>query len=170
MAKNNRNLNTIEIKYTKLAYEQASINLGSTGTNPSVGCVVVKNNSVISSGCTSLNGRPHAESNALSKKLNLKNSDIYISLEPCSHHGKTSPCTDTIINKKIKRVIFSVNDIDPRSKKKAEKILKKKKDKSKKIFVKKIWETFLRKLFLAAFKTIAFYRCKDSFIKRFFYN
>ena len=59
--------------YIKLAYRQAEINLGSTGTNPSVGAIVVKNSSVISSGYTSLKGRPHAESNALKNKLNYKN-------------------------------------------------------------------------------------------------
>ena len=71
MAKKNNNLDTKDIKYIKLAYEQALINLGSTKTNPSVGCVVVKNNAVISSGRTSMNGRPHAEANALKKKIKL---------------------------------------------------------------------------------------------------
>ena len=118
MANKNNNLNYKDINYIKLAYEQASINLGSTSANPSVGCVIVKNNSVISSGYTSLNGRPHAEYNALKKKIDYKNSDIYVSLEPCSHYGKTPPCTNKIIRKKIKRVIFSVNDADARSKKK----------------------------------------------------
>ena len=51
-----------------LAFEQAKINLGSTKNNPSVGCIIEKNGSVISSGCTSINGRPHAEFNALNKK------------------------------------------------------------------------------------------------------
>ena len=81
MANKNNNLNYKDINYVKLAFEQASINLGSTSGNPSVGCVVVKNNSVISSGHTSLNGRPHAEDNALKKKIDYKNSDIYVSLK-----------------------------------------------------------------------------------------
>ena len=68
MAKKNNNLNSRNIKFIKLAYEQALINLGSTKINPSVGCIIVKNNSVISSGRTSFNGRPHAEANALEKK------------------------------------------------------------------------------------------------------
>ena len=55
-------------KFLKLAFNLAKINLGKTKSNPSVGCVVVKDNSVISSGYTSLNGRPHAEANALNKK------------------------------------------------------------------------------------------------------
>ena len=57
--------------YLKLAFQQAEINLGSTSSNPSVGCIVVKNYSVISSAHTSLNGRPHAEANALKKKIRL---------------------------------------------------------------------------------------------------
>ena len=69
MAKNNYNSNSRDVRYIKLAYEQASINLGSTSTNPSVGCIVVKNDTVISSGYTSIYGRPHAEYNALKKKI-----------------------------------------------------------------------------------------------------
>ena len=113
--------------YIKLAYQQAEKNVGSTRSNPSVGVVIVKNNSVISSACTSLNGRPHAEANALNKKINYRNSNLYVTLEPCSHYGKTPPCTKKIISKKINRVIFSINDIDQRSKNLASKILIKKK-------------------------------------------
>ena len=87
--------------FTKLAFEQAKINLGCTGKNPSVGCVVEKNDSVISSGHTSLYGRPHAEVNALRKNVNFENATMYVSLEPCSHYGKTPPCTNLIIKKKI---------------------------------------------------------------------
>ena len=68
MANKNNNSKQQDIKYIQLAYEQAMINLGSTSINPSVGCVVVKNNSVIASGCTSVDGRPHAENNVLQKK------------------------------------------------------------------------------------------------------
>ena len=64
---------------------------------------MVKNNSVISSGVTSINGRPHAEFNALNKKLNFKGSNMYVTLEPCTHYGLTPPCTNIIKNKKIKK-------------------------------------------------------------------
>ena len=57
--------------YIKLAFNLAKQNLGKTNLNPSVGCVVVKNNAVISSGVTSKSGRPHAEFNALNKKINF---------------------------------------------------------------------------------------------------
>lgn len=118
--------------YLNIAFELAKINIGSTKENPSVGCVVVKNNSIISSGYTSINGRPHAEFNALNKKIDFKNSNMYITLEPCSHHGKTPPCTKIIINKGIRKVIYSIDDYDSRSSNKSKKILN-----SKKILVKK---------------------------------
>ena len=56
--------------FLKLAFNIAKVNLGKTGSNPSVGCVVVKNNSIISSGKTAIGGRPHAEENALKKNIN----------------------------------------------------------------------------------------------------
>lgn len=110
----------------KLAIEKAKQNLGSTGENPSVGCLVVKNNSVISSAITSKNGRPHAEFLALSKNKNFNNAQLYVSLEPCSHYGKTPPCTNIILKKKIKKVIFPFVDNNPITKRKAFRILKKK--------------------------------------------
>ena len=116
----------------ELALQQAHINIGNTNENPSVGCVITKNNNIISAGHTSLHGRPHAEYNAIkNSKINLKNSEIYITLEPCSHFGKTPPCTNLIIKKKIKRVFFSIKDPDKRSFNKSYKNLTK-----KKIFVK----------------------------------
>ena len=86
--------------FSNLAFQIAEENLGKTKTNPSVGCIVVKDNLVISSGCTSINGRPHAEFNALNKKKNFNGSTLYVTLEPCIHYGVTPPCTK-IIKKKI---------------------------------------------------------------------
>ncbi len=91
-----------------------------------MGCVIEKDGAIISSGRTSLNGRPHAEYNALNKNKNFKNSNIYITLEPCSHYGLTPPCTNIIIKKKIKKVFFSAIDPDKRSKNKSKNIFKKK--------------------------------------------
>ena len=113
--------------YLKLAFNIAKVNLGKTSSNPSVGCVVVKDNSVISSGCTSLNGRPHAEFNALKHKRDFKDSDLYVTMEPCTHFGVTPPCTNIIAKKGVKRVFFSFNDTDKRTKKKLKKELNKKK-------------------------------------------
>jgi len=157
-----------EFLYTKLAFQQAEINLGSTSSNPSVGCVVVKNNSVISSGHTSENGRPHAESNALKKKLDYKNSELYVTLEPCSHYGKTQPCIKKIINKKIKRVIFSINDNDIRSKNKAQKKLKKKNITVKKFILKRFAKKFYKSYFLQASSRLPLVDAKLAVSKDFF--
>ena len=120
--------------FLKLAFNIAKVNLGKTSLNPSVGCVVVKNNSVISSGCTSINGRPHAEFNALKSQKNFKNSDLYVTLEPCTHYGVTPPCTNIIAKKGVKRVFFSFDDIDKRTTKRSKKILSGKKIKVYKKF------------------------------------
>lgn len=109
--------------YSNLAFRLAEKNLGKTNRNPSVGCVIVKNNSVISSAVTSLNGRPHAEFNALNRKLDFKNADMYVTLEPCTHFGVTPPCTDIIKKKKIKNVFYTFNDPDLRTYKNAKKVL-----------------------------------------------
>ncbi len=86
--------------FLRVAFNIAKINLGKTKLNPSVGCIVVKNNSVISSGITSVNGRPHAEFNALKSKKNFNNSIIYTTMEPCTHYGLTPPCVNLIVKKK----------------------------------------------------------------------
>ena len=113
-AKNN--INQKHKYFMKLAYNQASKILGNTGENPAVGCVIVKNNILISLAHTNFNGRPHAERIALSnKKINFKDSLLYSTLEPCTHYGKTSPCTNIIKKKNIKSVYFSKFDPDKRS-------------------------------------------------------
>lgn len=113
--------------YLKLAFENAKVNLGKTRMNPSVGCIIVKNDSVISSGRTSIFGRPHAEVNAFNSKKNFKNADLYVTMEPCTHYGETPPCTNLIVKKGIKRVFFSSNDFDIRTANLAKKKLSKKK-------------------------------------------
>ena len=113
--------------YMNLALNLARDKAGLTGENPPVGCLIVKNDEVISFGQTGANGRPHAEYNAIkSCKKNLKGSKIYVTLEPCTHYGKTSPCSDIIIQSKIKEVIFSIIDPDVRTKSKSFEIFKKK--------------------------------------------
>jgi diaminohydroxyphosphoribosylaminopyrimidine deaminase/5-amino-6-(5-phosphoribosylamino)uracil reductase len=120
-------------KYMKIALDLAKSKHGLTGSNPSVGCVIVKNDRIISVGTTSYSGRPHAEYNAIKNCLeDLKGSKIYVTLEPCCHHGLTPPCTNLIIKSKIVEVLYSVNDIDKRVKNKSFKILK-----SNNIIVKK---------------------------------
>ncbi len=119
------NFNSADQKYMKLAINLAKNKKGLTGTNPPVGCVIVKNKKVLSYGSTNYNGRPHAETIALNKnkKENTK-STVYITLEPCSHFGKTPPCTNALIKAKVKKVIYSIEDIDPRSFGKSKNILR----------------------------------------------
>ena len=119
--------------YMDLALDLAKSRHGQTGSNPSVGCVIVKNDKIISIGQTSFNGRPHAEFNAIKNSFEeLEGSKMYVTLEPCCHHGLTPPCTDAIIKSKISEVIYAVEDIDKRVRNKSFKILK-----SKTIIVKK---------------------------------
>ncbi len=137
----NQNKNTF---YTNLAFEQAKINLGSTGPNPSVGCVVLKNNSIISSGCTSLNGRPHAEYNALNKKINFNGATIFITMEPCYNYGATPPCVNKIVKKRIKKVFFSIFDEDKKTRKLSFKKLKFKNIRVKSGFLKSYADIFYK--------------------------
>ena len=123
--KNKRNIHYF---FLNLALEQAKKNLGNTKNNPSVGCLIVKNNCVLGLGSTSVNGRPHAEYEAIkSSKGSIKNADLYVTLEPCVHYGQTPPCVNNIIRNKIKRVFFSTFDADKRTFKKSSTFLKKKK-------------------------------------------
>ena len=126
--------NNLDKYFMSIAMNLAKERIGLTGLNPSVGCVIVKNNKILSFGQTGFNGRPHAESVAIykCKKNDLKNASIYITMEPCTHYGKTPPCTNHIVKSKIKKVIYSSNDIDNRTSNKAYSILR-----SKKINVKK---------------------------------
>ena len=115
-------------KIMRFAIDLANTNKGLTSTNPSVGCVVVKNKKIISYAATKIGGRPHAEAIALNKNKNKNfGSSLYLTLEPCTHYGKTPPCTNSIIKSKIKKVFFSINDLDQRTKNKSKKILTEKK-------------------------------------------
>ena len=154
----------------RLALNLASERYGLTGPNPSVGCVIVKNDQIISVGQTGLNGRPHAEFNAIKNcKKKLKGSTIYVSLEPCSHFGKTPPCTNLIIKNKIKKVFFAINDKDKRSFNKAKKILNSKKISVKMFLLKKEARKFYESYFFNKSKkkpyvTGKIAKSKDDFI------
>jgi len=144
----NTNENMLEKKFMKLALDKASQNLGSTKENPSVGCVIVNNGSVISSGVTSLNGRPHAETNALNNNKIFNGSTMYVTLEPCTHYGKTSPCVDMILKKRIKKVYYPILDFDKRTHNRAKKILNKNNIKVKIGILKKDALNFYKSYFL----------------------
>ena len=117
-----KNKNSNQSYFMNLALMQATKNLGNTKTNPSVGCVIVKNDIIIGAGSTGFNGRPHAETNAISfNKKEVKNSSLYSTLETCSNYGRTPPCVKLIIKSKIKKVFYSINDPDIKSYKKSKK-------------------------------------------------
>ena len=114
-----------EKNYMRLALNLARARKGLTGDNPSVGCVIVKKNQIISIGQTGYNGRPHAETNAINNAFqSISGSEMYVSLEPCNHYGKTSPCTNRIIKSGINKVYYCIDDIDQKVKGKSFKILK----------------------------------------------
>tara|TARA_B100001057_G_scaffold60246_1_gene53440 strand:- start:242 stop:1306 length:1065 start_codon:yes stop_codon:yes gene_type:complete len=153
--------------FLDLAFQIAKKNLGKTGQNPSVGSVVVKNDAVISSAVTSINGRPHAEFNALNRVKNAAGSTLYTSLEPCIHRGKTPPCTDIIIKKKIKNVFFGLEDPDIRTFKKAKRTLNTKGIKTKLIRSKK-YDNFYRSYIINKKFKIPFISAKIAISKDYF--
>ena len=112
-------------KFMDLAISLAEDRVGLTGSNPSVGCVIVNKSQIISVGQTGIGGTPHAETVAIksAKKEDLRGSSMYVTLEPCNHYGRTPPCTKQIIKNKIGRVFFGVNDVDIRTSGKTTKIL-----------------------------------------------
>ena len=97
------------------AIAMARRGLGMTWPNPSVGCVIVKDNRILGRGHTQKGGRPHAEVLALGQAGDAaKGATAYVTLEPCSHHGKSPPCTDALIKAGIARVAIAQCDPDPR--------------------------------------------------------
>lgn len=111
------------------ALEIAHNGLGTTSPNPPVGAVIVKNGKLIGEGWHELAGEPHAEKRAIMNACLKGNADdlagatIYVTLEPCSSHGKTPPCTDSIIEAGIKRVVYGAVDPDERHRGRADAIL-----------------------------------------------
>ncbi|MFN3508119.1 MAG: bifunctional diaminohydroxyphosphoribosylaminopyrimidine deaminase/5-amino-6-(5-phosphoribosylamino)uracil reductase RibD [Allorhizobium sp.] len=102
-------------RFMREAIALSLIHVGRTGPNPSVGCVIVKNGEVVGRGVTALGGRPHAEPQALAEAGDkARGATAYVTLEPCSHHGKTPPCANAIIAAGIARVVVAVADPDPR--------------------------------------------------------
>jgi diaminohydroxyphosphoribosylaminopyrimidine deaminase / 5-amino-6-(5-phosphoribosylamino)uracil reductase len=89
--------------------------MGATGANPAVGCVLVKDNHVVGVGWTAEGGAPHAETRALAMAGDLaRGATAYVSLEPCSHQGRTPPCAAVLAKAGILRVISATEDPDPR--------------------------------------------------------
>ena len=97
--------------YMQLALDLAVKGIGKVNPNPMVGAIIVKNGRIIGRGYHEQYGGLHAERNALTSCIESpEGADMYVTLEPCCHYGKTPPCTDAIIQNKIARVFIGSND------------------------------------------------------------
>jgi len=104
-----------DVEYMRRALELAARGRGRTSPNPMVGCVVVRDGRVVGEGWHEKAGEPHAEINAINAAGgDVAGATIYVTLEPCSHVGRTSPCTEFIINHKPARVVVAMHDPNPR--------------------------------------------------------
>lgn len=111
--------------YMRMCLDLALKGQGIVSPNPLVGCVVVKDSKIVSTGFHGENGIFHAERVALMKDGDFSDATLYVNLQPCCHTGKTPPCTDIIIEKKIGKVIYGIEDPDKNSVKFSDNILKK---------------------------------------------
>jgi len=105
---------TDDTHYMSLALQLAERGLYSTHPNPRVGCVVVREGKVVGQGWHHRAGEPHAEVNALNDADDeARGATVYVTLEPCSHHGRTPPCADALIDSGVARVVIAVADTNP---------------------------------------------------------
>ncbi|MCO6417012.1 bifunctional diaminohydroxyphosphoribosylaminopyrimidine deaminase/5-amino-6-(5-phosphoribosylamino)uracil reductase RibD [Siccirubricoccus sp. KC 17139] len=101
--------------HMRAALALARRGLGNTWPNPAVGCVLVKDDRVVGRGWTQPGGRPHAETQALDRAGEAaRGATAYVTLEPCSHWGRTPPCCDALIRAGVRRVVVAAGDPDPR--------------------------------------------------------
>ena len=101
-------------RFMRLALDLGRRGLGNAWPNPAVGAVIVKDGVIVGRGWTQAGGRPHAEAEALRRaKKTAQGATIYVTLEPCSHQGKTPPCADAIIKAGIARVVSALEDPNP---------------------------------------------------------
>jgi diaminohydroxyphosphoribosylaminopyrimidine deaminase/5-amino-6-(5-phosphoribosylamino)uracil reductase len=104
----------LDRRFMQLALALGRRGLGRTWPNPAVGAVVVKDGVILGRGWTQPGGRPHAETEALKRAgKEAKGATLYVTLEPCSHQGKTPPCVDAIVRAGIARVVSSLEDPNP---------------------------------------------------------
>ncbi|MBV8668772.1 MAG: bifunctional diaminohydroxyphosphoribosylaminopyrimidine deaminase/5-amino-6-(5-phosphoribosylamino)uracil reductase RibD, partial [Candidatus Eremiobacteraeota bacterium] len=101
--------------HMRAALALARRGIGNTAPNPSVGCVIVKAGRVIGRGVTAPGGRPHAETAALGMAGEAaRGATVYLTLEPCSHWGRTPPCAEALVAAGVGRVAIAMADPDPR--------------------------------------------------------
>ncbi len=103
-----------DARYMQLALTLGRRGLGSTWPNPAVGAVIVKDGVIVARGWTQDGGRPHAEVEALRRaRKEAEGATMYVTLEPCSHQGKSPPCADAIVKAGIARVVSALEDPNP---------------------------------------------------------
>ncbi|WP_449124578.1 bifunctional diaminohydroxyphosphoribosylaminopyrimidine deaminase/5-amino-6-(5-phosphoribosylamino)uracil reductase RibD [Pseudomonas viridiflava] len=104
----------LDVHYMARALELARKGLYSTHPNPRVGCVIVREGQIVGEGWHALVGEPHAEVHALRQAgEQARGATAYVTLEPCSHHGRTPPCADALVNAGVTRVVASMQDPNP---------------------------------------------------------
>src|SRR4029079_9797332 len=104
----------LDDRFMRLALALGRRGLGHTGPNPAVGAVIVKDGVILGRGWTQAGGRPHAETEALKRAGKAaKGATLYVTLEPCSHQGKTPPCADAIVRAGVARVVSALEDPNP---------------------------------------------------------
>ena len=124
MNRKNGDFLSYDEKYMRLAMQLAGNAIGRTSPNPLVGAVIVKDNRVVGCGWHRKAGTPHAEVHALNQAGELaRGADVYVTLEPCAHYGKTPPCAKALVEAKVKNVYGGLLDVNPKVAGKGFKIL-----------------------------------------------
>lgn len=124
MNRKNGDFLSCDEKYMRLAMQLAGNAIGRTSPNPLVGAVIVKDNRVVGCGWHRKAGTPHAEVHALNQAGELaQGADVYVTLEPCAHYGKTPPCAKALVEAKVKNVYGGLLDVNPKVAGKGFKIL-----------------------------------------------
>ena len=124
MNRKNGDFLSYDEKYMRLAMQLAGNAIGRTSPNPLVGAVIVKDNRVVGCGWHRKAGPPHAEVHALNQAGELaQGADVYVTLEPCAHYGKTPPCAKALVEAKVKNVYGGLLDVNPKVAGKGFKIL-----------------------------------------------
>ena len=106
---------TADVRFMALALALGARGQGKCWPNPAVGCVIVQRGRIVGRGWTGAGGRPHAETLALAQAgAKAAGATVYVSLEPCAHHGRTPPCCDALVAAQVGRVVVATKDPDPR--------------------------------------------------------
>jgi diaminohydroxyphosphoribosylaminopyrimidine deaminase / 5-amino-6-(5-phosphoribosylamino)uracil reductase len=103
-----------DVRYMRRALELAALGLYTADPNPRVGCVIVRGGRIVAEGWHECAGQPHAEANALrAAGVDAQGATVYVTLEPCSHTGRTPPCASALIAARVQRVVYAIGDPNP---------------------------------------------------------